>query len=160
MQSRFNLPGWFSLGTGLAAYPDQQLLREMYAGWPFFKAMLDNTEVSLLKADMDIAAMYVDLVTDRELAREIFQTIKDEYDRTRQAILSISGHQALMELEPITQNAVQLRNPYIDPLNYVQIEMLKRLRGLPDPDGPESQSLREIIILTINGIAAGLKNTG
>jgi phosphoenolpyruvate carboxylase len=65
-----------------------------------------------------------------------------------------------MELEPITQNAVQLRNPYIDPLNYIQIEMLKRLRALPDPDGPDSQSLREIIILTINGIAAGLKNTG
>ncbi len=160
MQSRFNLPGWYSLGTGLAASPDQELLKEMYAGWPFFKAMLDNTEVSLLKADMEIAALYVDLVTDRELAQSIFRTVREEYERTKAAILSISGHQSLMELEPITQNAVELRNPYIDPLNYIQIEMLRRLRALPDPEGPEAQALREVIILTINGIAAGLKNTG
>jgi phosphoenolpyruvate carboxylase len=160
MQSRFNLPGWYSLGTGLNAFSDQALLREMYMGWPFFKTMLDNTEISLLKADMDIAALYVDLVTDRDLAGRIFATIRAEYERTRQAVLSISGHQSLMELEPVTQNAVQLRNPYIDPLNYIQIEMLRRLRGLPDPDGPQARGLREVIILTINGIAAGLKNTG
>jgi phosphoenolpyruvate carboxylase len=160
MQSRFNLPGWYSLGSGLNIFPDQALLREMYAAWPFFKTMLDNTEASLLKADMEIAALYVDLVTDRGLANSIFTTIREEYERTRQAVLSISGHQSLMELEPVTQNAVQLRNPYIDPLNYIQIEMLRRLRALPDPQGPEAQSLREVIILTINGIAAGLKNTG
>jgi phosphoenolpyruvate carboxylase len=160
MQSRFNLPGWYSLGSGLGACTDQNLLREMYAGWPFFKTMLDNTEASLLKADMDIAAMYVDLVTDRDLAHRILSTIRAEYERTRQAVLTISGHQSLMELEPITQNAVQLRNPYIDPLNYIQIEMLRRLRSLPDPDDPQARGLREVMILTINGIAAGLKNTG
>jgi phosphoenolpyruvate carboxylase len=160
MQSRFNLPGWYSLGTGLSAFPDQTLLREMYAGWPFFKAMLDNTEASLLKADIEIAALYVELVSDRELAGRIFGTIREEYERTRQAILSISSHQSLMELEPVTQNAVELRNPYVDPLNYIQVEMLRRLRLLPDPDGPEAQALREVIVITINGIAAGLKNTG
>jgi phosphoenolpyruvate carboxylase len=122
--------------------------------------MLDNTEVSLLKADMGIAELYVDLVSDPELAGSIFRTIREEYERTKQAILSISGHQSLMELEPITQNAVQLRDPYIDPLNYIQIEMLRRLRALPDSNGPEARALREVIILTINGIAAGLKNTG
>jgi phosphoenolpyruvate carboxylase len=132
----------------------------MYAGWPFFKTMLDNTEVSLLKADMDIAALYVELATDRDLSSHIYTTIREEYERTRQAVLSISGHQSLMELEPITQNAVQLRNPYIDPLNYIQIEMLRRLRRLPDPDCPDARSLREVIVMTINGIAAGLKNTG
>ena len=73
MQSRFNLPGWYSLGSGLNACTDQALLREMYTGWPFFKTMLDNTEVSLLKADMDIAALYVDLVTDRDLAQSYFR---------------------------------------------------------------------------------------
>jgi phosphoenolpyruvate carboxylase len=160
MQSRFNLPGWFSLGTGLAASPDPALLKEMYTGWPFFKTMLDNIEASMLKADMEIAALYVDLVTDSRLATSIFKTIQDEYERTREMVLSISGHQAFMELEPVTQNAVQLRNPYIDPLNYIQIEMLRRLRALPEPDGPEAQALREVIVLTINGIAAGLKNTG
>ena len=160
MQSRFNLPGWYSLGSGLNAFADQALLREMYTGWPFFKTLLDNTEVSLLKADMDIAALYVDLVTDRDLAGRIFATIREEYERTRQAVLSISGHQSLMELEPVTQDAVQLRNPYIDPLNYIQIEMLRRLRALPDANSSEAEALREVIILTINGIAAGLKNTG
>ena len=160
MQSRFNLPGWYSLGSGLNAISDQALLRAMYAGWPFFKTLLDNTEASLLKADMDIAALYVDLVQDRDLAGRIYATIRDEYERTRRAVLSISGHQSLMELEPVTQNAVQLRNPYIDPLNYIQIEMLGRLRRLPDPDGPDAKALREVIVLTINGIAAGLKNTG
>jgi phosphoenolpyruvate carboxylase len=160
MQSRFNLPGWYSLGSGLTAFPDQALLREMYKGWPFFKTMLDNTEASLLKADMDIAALYVDLVNDRALAGRIFKTIRDEYECTRQAVLSISWHLSLMELEPITQNAVQLRNPYVDPLNYIQVEMLRRLRRLSDPDGPEARTLREVVILTINGIAAGLKNTG
>ena len=160
MQSRFNLPGWYSLGSGLAAHPDQAQLRELYAGWPFFKALLDNVEASMLKADMDIAALYVDLVADRELGQSLFATIRDEYERTRAAVLSISGHQTLMELEPVTQNAVQLRDPYIDPLNYIQVETLRRLRRLPDPESPEAQRLRQIVVLTINGIAAGLKNTG
>jgi len=160
MQSRFNLPGWYSLGSGLEAISDQGLLREMYAGWPFFETLLDNIGVSLLKADMEIAALYVDLVSDRELAAKLFAAIRAEYERTRQAVLSVSGHQSLMELEPVTQNAVQLRNPYIDPLNYIQIETLRQLRALPDPDAPEAGSLREVMVLTINGIAAGLKNTG
>jgi phosphoenolpyruvate carboxylase len=132
----------------------------MYSDWPFFQTMLDNTEVSLLKADLDIAALYVDLVSDRELAQTLFANIKNEYERTRDAILVISGHETLMELEPVTQNAVGLRNPYIDPLNYIQVEMLRRLRALENPEGEEADSLREVIFLTINGIAAGLKNTG
>jgi phosphoenolpyruvate carboxylase len=160
MQSRFNLPGWYSLGSGLEAFADKALLHEMYLGWPFFRTLLDNSEASLLKADMDIAALYVDLVTERELAARIFALLREEFERTRQAVLSINGRQALMELEPLTQDAVRLRDPYIDPLNYIQIEMLRRLRRLPDPDGAEARALREVIVLTINGIAAGLKNTG
>jgi phosphoenolpyruvate carboxylase len=160
MQSRFNLPGWYSLGSGLSAISDWNLLREMYNGWPFFRTMLDNTEVSLLKADLDIAALYVDLVSERDLAHSLFTNIKEEYERTRDAILAISGHETLMELEPVTQNAVHLRNPYIDPLNYIQVELLRRLRALEDPESEEADSLREVIFLTINGIAAGLKNTG
>ena len=160
MQSRFNLPGWYSLGAGLNGISDLGLLQEMYIGWPFFKTMLDNTEMSLVKADLDIAALYVELVTDRGLAEALFTDIRDEYDRTQEAILSISGHTTLLELEPVNQNAVQLRNPYIDPLNYIQVELLRRLRALPDPESAEADALREVIFLTINGIAAGLKNTG
>jgi len=160
MQSRFNLPGWFGLGTALASIKDSALLQDMYRGWAFFKSMLDNSEMSLLKADIDIATLYVDLVPDKAMATTIFGLIKTEYDRTREAVLSISGHQNLLDEEPITQHAVQLRNPYVDPLNYIQVEMLRRLRALPDPEGREAQSLREVIRLTINGIAAGLRNTG
>jgi len=160
MQSRFNLPGWYGLGTGLESYNDRALLSEMYAKWPLFKSLLDNSEMSLIKADMDIAALYVELVPDRELGALIFNRIRDEYERTRTVVLSISGHTSLMEKEPITQSAVQLRNPYVDPLNYIQVEVIRRLRSLKNPAGIEAETLRDVMALTINGIAAGLKNTG
>jgi phosphoenolpyruvate carboxylase len=160
MQSRFNLPGWFGLGSALVSVKDKGLLREMYSGWLLFKTMLDNTEMSLIKADMDIASLYVDLVPDKEMGSQFFNLILDEYKRTRDAVLSISGHVNLLDAEPVTQMAVQLRNPYVDPLNYVQVEMLRRLRGLPDPESEAARSLREVITITINGIAAGLRNTG
>lgn len=159
MQSRYNLPGWFGVGTGLSSFPDKELLREMYDGWPFVKALLDNTETSLLKADMGIAALYADLVPDKELSTRLFGIISDEYNRTVKCVLEISGHQQLMDSEPVTQNAVRLRNPYVDPLNYIQVEMLKRLRK-QELNTSETALLREAVILTINGIASGLKNTG
>jgi phosphoenolpyruvate carboxylase len=160
MQSRFNLPGWFGLGSALTSLKDDALLREMYQGWPLFKILLDNAEMSLLKADMGIASLYVDLVPDKDLGSEMFATIRSEYDLTRDVVLSISGHANLLDEEPITQNAIQLRNPYVDPLNYIQVEMLRRIRALTDPEGEEAQSIREVISVTINGIAAGLRNTG
>jgi phosphoenolpyruvate carboxylase len=160
MQSRFNLPGWFGLGAALAAVKDEELLREMYEGWALFNTMLNNAEMSLLKADLGIASLYVDLVSDKALGREMFGTIRAEYERTRDLVLSISGHANLLDAEPVTQNAVQLRNPYVDPLNYIQVEMLRRIRALRDQEGEEAQSIREVITITINGIAAGLRNTG
>jgi len=160
MQSRFNLPGWYGLGSGLDSFTDKDLLREMYAGLPFFKTLLDNTEMSLIKADMDIAALYVELVPDQELAKATFTRIHEEYELTRATVLSISGHTSLMQMEPVTQNVVQLRNPYVDPLNYIQVEVLRRLRSLQNSDAPDAEILREAMALTINGIAAGLKNTG
>jgi phosphoenolpyruvate carboxylase len=160
MQGRFNLPGWFGLGSGFGVSSNPKLLREMYAGWPFFKTMLDNTEISLVKADMDIASVYAGLVPDRAMAVKIFNIIRSEYDRTSEAVLSISGHRVLLDNEPITQNAVQVRNPYIDPLNYLQVELLRRLRSLKDPESRTARALRDVIVLTINGIAAGLRNTG
>ncbi len=164
MQARFNLPGWYGLGAALeqhsATAEGLDRLREMYAEWSFFRTLLDNTEMSLLKADMEIAALYVTLVPDRELAARIFGAIRAEYERTRRAILEISGHAELMQADPIIQRSVQLRNPYVDPLNYVQVDMLRRLRALADPAGAAADDLREVIRITINGIAAGLRNTG
>jgi len=109
---------------------------------------------------MDIAALYVELVHDKAVATKIFGQIREEYQRTHDAVLSISGHSNLLDAEPITQHAVQLRNPYVDPLNYIQVEMLRRLRALPDSESDQALSLREVVGLTINGIAAGLRNTG
>jgi phosphoenolpyruvate carboxylase len=159
MQSRFNLPGWYGLGRGLRA-ADAATLRAMYAGWPFFRALLDNAEMSLLKADLSIAALYSDLVPDRALAATVFATVESEYAAARDAVLATAGHDELMDADPVIQRSVQLRNPYVDPLNYLQVEMLRRLRALPDPEGPEAERCREVIVLTINGIAAGLRNTG
>ncbi len=162
MQSRFNLPGWYGLGTGLTAAP-RDALREMYAQWPFFRALLDNAEMSLLKADMDIAALYVDLADDGPDARALFARIRAEFDRTQAAILAITGQRDLMAADPVIQRSVILRNPYVDPLNFIQVEMLRRLRragaGLT-MDETELNALREVVTLTINGIAAGLRNTG
>ncbi len=160
MQSRFNLPGWYGLGSGLEAGTPLALLQEMYAEWPFFRAVLDNAAMSLLKADRDIATLYTNLVPDRALARRIMATIRAEYDRTRAAVLSITGHQELLDCDPTLQRSILLRNPYIDPLNYVQVKVLHRLRALPDPESAEAKALREVIVVTINGIAAGLRNTG
>jgi phosphoenolpyruvate carboxylase len=132
----------------------------MYSGWPFFRAVLDNAEMSLLKADMGIAALYADLVPDKTLGAETFARLLAEFERTREALLTITGHSELMQPDPIIQKSVRLRNPYVDPLNYIQVEMLRRLRALPDPDAPEAEPLRDVIVLTINGIASGLRNTG
>ena len=159
MQSRFNLPGWYGLGTALAR-ADAGRLREMYAGWPFFRAILDNAEMSLLKADMGIAALYSELVPSRALATAVFTRIGSEFVRTRESILRATGHAELMDGDPVIQRSVHLRNPYVDPLNYLQVEMLRRLRALADQDGDEATGYREIVVVTINGIAAGLRNTG
>ncbi|MBP7690900.1 MAG: phosphoenolpyruvate carboxylase [Anaerolineales bacterium] len=161
MQSRFNLPSWYGLGLALAQSPaDAGLRQAMYAGWPFFRALLDNAEMSLLKADLEIAALYADLVPDQALARAVFARVRAEFERTRVAVLAVTGHASLMDADPVIQRSIQLRNPYVDPLNYLQVEMLRRLRALSDPDSEAAEPLREVITLTINGIAAGLRNTG
>lgn len=160
MQSRFNLPGWYGLGSALASGIPLDTLRAMYRDWAFFATLLDNTEMSLLKADMDIAARYAALVPDETLRAPIFNRIQHEYETTREQCLLITTHTALMDSDPVIQRSVRLRNPYVDPLNYLQIEILQRLRALPSPDDERAEPLREVMALTINGIAAGLRNTG
>ena len=160
MQSRFNLPGWYGLGSGLEAGPPPATLREMYAGWRFFRALFDNVEMSLLKADLDIAALYAELAPDQLLAERLMATIGAEFERTRSIVLSVVGHENLLDSDPVIQRSVSLRNPYIDPLNYIQVETLRRLRCLPDPESAEADDLRQVMVVTINGIAAGLRNTG
>jgi phosphoenolpyruvate carboxylase len=165
MQSRFNLPGWFGLGAGLQAFyanqPDRlEFLREMHASWSFFRMVLETAELSLMKADMQIAGLYAGLVPDQDLANRIYAEVQNEYERTVKMVLLIKHERELMEGEPVIQRSTLLRNPYVDPLNYLQVEMLRRYHNLPDGKSDEAQALRDVILLTINGIAAGLRNTG
>jgi phosphoenolpyruvate carboxylase len=162
MQSRFNLTAWYGLGSALANRDDVslELLQEMYAGWPFFHTLVENAEMALLKADMEIARLYTTLVSDRQLAEQTYGQLNGEFDRTRDALLGITGHAELLDGDPVIQRSVHLRNPYVDPLNYIQVATLRRLRALPDPQGAAAAPLRAVMVLTINGIAAGLRNTG
>jgi phosphoenolpyruvate carboxylase len=165
MQSRFVFPGWYGLGSALEQFaakgPEQaELLRTMYKEWMFFKATIDNAQLTLLKADMQIAFHYALLVPDEAIRVRIFDIIAEEFSRTELAILTITGQKSLLEREPVLAKSVQLRNPYIDPLNYIQVEMISRLRGLENKQSEEADALRAVIELTINGVSGGLKNTG
>jgi phosphoenolpyruvate carboxylase len=165
MQSRFNFPGWFGLGSALDAVlgrgrEGRRLLRAMHAGWPFFQTLIDNAQLTMLKADMGIAALYADLVEDAGVRRRIFALLQAEFARTEAAVLAVSGQRQLLAHEPVLLRSVQLRNPYIDPLNYIQVEMLRRLRTSETLLPREAEETRAVIELTINGISGGLKNTG
>jgi len=165
MQSRFVFPGWYGLGSALeqfAAKGSEQaaLLGVMYQEWMFFKATIDNAQLTLLKADMQIASRYAALVPDEKIRVRIFDAIAAEFHRTEVAILAITGQKSLLEREPVLAKSVQRRNPYIDPLNYIEIEMIRRLRSMEDKTSPEADAIRAVIELAINGVSGGLKNTG
>jgi phosphoenolpyruvate carboxylase len=164
MQSRHGLPGWYGVGAALASYATDQAANDrlltMYQQWPFFRTVIDNAQVSLAKADMGIARLYNSLVEDQTIARAIFDDIQAEFGRTRDWILRLSGQHDILENEPVLQRSVRMRNPYVDPLNFIQVALLRRLRALLNQDGPEADAHLQAIFLTINGIAAGLKNTG
>jgi len=165
MQSRFVLPGWYGLGAALeSAAGSGALLREMYQGWPFFQTLIDNAQQSLSKADLGIAEQYASLVEDGAVRERIFGLVRAEYHRTCRAICRITGQAAVLDNEPALQRSIQLRNPYVDPLNYIQIEMIRRLRrrGVTDTQTAhnEDDALRAVIELTINGVSSGLRNTG
>jgi len=164
MQSRHVLPGWYGVGHALAAYattPERlRTLREMYGEWPFFRVVIDNAQLSLAKADMGIAGLYADLVAQEDVRHQIFGVINGAFDQAVSEILRVSDQQALLDNEPVLQRSVKQRNPYVDPLNFVQVNLLRRYRALPDQNSDEAQMLLQAIFLTINGIASGLKNTG
>lgn len=176
MQSRMVLPGWFGLGKALHTYAEaaegnSASLSDMYEHWYFFGAVIDNAQMSLAKADMDIAARYVSLVRNAEIADRIFGQIRDEFELTRSMILKVTGQEALLASTPVLQRSIRLRNPYVDPISYLQVELLRRLRALPTETEAASavwkelheaqrRDLRDAVLLSVNGIAAGLKNTG
>ena len=161
MQSRHTLPGWYGLGSAvtdyLADHPDDlAVLQTMYQRWPFWRTLIDNAQMILAKADLTIARLYADLVEDQAVATRIFHQIEQEYQFTVAMILQITGQEALLEKAPILQHSIQRRNPYVDPLSFIQLVLLKRLRA----EGGPREELLTAVLESINGIASGLKNTG
>ncbi|MEX0754663.1 MAG: phosphoenolpyruvate carboxylase [Actinomycetota bacterium] len=154
-QNRCNLPGWYGLGTGLEAIGDLALLREMYGAWPFFTSVLENAQLSLAKADLPIAELYLKLGEDEELTR----MIREEFERTQRWVLDVTQQEALLEPRPVLRRAIELRNPYVDALSFLQVRFLRELRAARDR-GEDDEQLRRLVHLTINGISAGLQNTG
>ena len=170
-QSRVNLPGWYGLGTGLRAESPQRMavLRNMYQDWPFFRTVIDRAQLSMRRADMTIAALYASLA-DTATQNAVFAEIMAEFRRTEQLILEITGQAALLDNEPWLQRSINLRNPYVDPLNYIQVALLNKQRTAVEHISKDTQidrdateedpRLRQAILLSINGIAAGLQATG
>jgi phosphoenolpyruvate carboxylase len=165
MQSRFNFPGWFGLGSALKSVlkrgpKGREVLRAMHAGWPFFQTLIDNAQLTMRKADMGIASLYAGLVEDPKIRRRMLGILSAEFERTEKAILSVTGQKRLLGREPVLLRSVELRNPYIDPLNYIQVDMMRRIRGSAPLEPRETEAINAVIELTINGISGGLKNTG
>ncbi|MGO4687967.1 phosphoenolpyruvate carboxylase [Brevundimonas sp. 2YAF1] len=153
-QSRVMLPGWYGFGSAVQGEnPDE--LRDMAAAWPFFRTVVQNMEMVMAKADMAIALRYSKLVPDAALAERIYGAIRAEWDRTKGAVLSITGHDDLLGGQPELDRLIRQRMPYVEPLNHVQIELIRRRRA-----GDDDPRVRNGILLAINGVAAGLRNSG
>jgi phosphoenolpyruvate carboxylase len=161
-QSRVTLPGWYGLGSALSSWAGEDegrwaLLGTMYREWAFFKTLVDNAQLALRKADRLIAAVYAMLAdpADREA---VFPRLEAEYRRTEAAICRLTAQRDLLDAAPWLQRSIRVRNPYIDPMNYVQVALLRRLRE--HADEAEADEMRDAVRLSVNGIAAGLRNTG
>jgi phosphoenolpyruvate carboxylase len=164
VQSRAIIPSWYGVGQALEAFcfsePDGlTTLKTMYSRWPFFKALVENVQLDLAKADMGIAELYASLVKDPALRDNVFSEMKAEHERSRRMICQITDQQELLDNSPIMQRSIERRNPYVDPLNFIQVALLKQLRQL-DPDTPEYDKILGSVLFTVSGIAAGMKTTG
>ncbi len=154
-QARIMLPGWYGVGHGLSAFPDQALLTDMVQAWPFLRTTLANMEMVLAKSDMAIAEHYLRLVEDETAGKLIFEQIRSAWATTRDALLNVTGQTQLLEHQPALAESIQLRLPYIEPLNLLQVELIKRHRG-----GEDDPRIHEGIQHSINAIATALRNSG
>ncbi len=163
-QSRYLMPAWYAAGTGLQSYyqdkeENLQTLKDMYEHWSFFQQMIDSLQMALAKADLLIAKEYSMMIKDEKIQNRIFGYIEQEFKLTSDLILKITGQDEILDNVPVIQESIRLRNPYVDPLSYLQVHILSELRSLREEDQDDINLLREVL-LTINGIASGLRNTG
>jgi len=168
-QSRHLLPGWLGVGSALERFLGQEpardrprrlrLLRRMYQDWPFFHSTISNIEMTLAKADFQIARQYAERLPDPRIGRRIFRLLSAEYDSTCRVVRQITGEKSLLENAPVLRRSIAVRNPYVDPMSYLQVELLARSRRGRVP-ARDRERLLYALVLTINGIAAGMRNTG
>lgn len=154
-QARVMLPGWYGVGTALNSFADKGLLAEMSQHWPFLQSTLANMEMVLAKSDLDIAAHYLPLVEDKDAGAKIFSRIRDGWNKAHDGLLAATGQSRLLEANRALDSSIRLRLPYIEPLNLLQVELLKRHRA-----GERDPRIREGIELSINAIATALRNSG
>ena len=160
MQSRHAVPAWFGVGYALEQFAlrgarEEQLLQEMARDFPLFSDMLRNVELAMAKADFSIAHLYASLVDEPALRESVYQMLAEEFHRAKRMVLVVKGQRELLERNPVLSRSIRLRNPYVDPMSLIQVELLRRKRN-----GEQSAELDYAIGATMNGIAAGLHNTG
>ncbi len=167
-QCRVALPGWCGFGSAIESYLGGEarqrkerlaLLQRMHKQWPFFRTLLSNLDMVIAKSDLAIAARYVELVEDRKLGKKIFALIKAEWQRTNDALSLITGESQRLASNPSLARSIEHRFPYLDPLNHLQVELMRRYRKRRDGD-PGNERVKRGIHISINGVAAGLRNTG
>jgi len=163
-QARQTLPAWYGLGSALEAYckadrNNIKKLRKLYRDWPFFRALLSNTQMALSKSDMMIAEEYAELALDQTTARQVFELIRDEYQRSCKWILKVAQIDELLDETPLLKQSLARRDPYLDPLNHIQLALLKRYRD-ESLDQAERELQLDPLLRSINAIAGGMRNTG